>query len=322
MSPGPSYSEILDLYRRGQIDAALSALALLSEEEIQSGQKLVMKALDESGAGDTDSGSVLLRTAALVHTDAAFRLPDSNAAGIQRHLVVARACIEKVAARGRDDAFVRDWWVLVISYFQGQFDLLKAGELGRRARDLVRDSPELFLAIGVTQEMAWTVTHDDDQEYGFTGDLRQAESDYRKALAIQPDFVEARLRLGRVLTLRGDSDGALQALAALQSAEDMGFRYLGYLFQGNALERRGNAAEAEKRYLAAFAALPEGQSARLALAHLRHAAGARAAAAEAVRATATDRGVREIVDPWFWYTRGLFWRADALMRTLRAQVQR
>jgi hypothetical protein len=68
--------------------------------------------------------------------------------------------------------------------------------------------------------------------------------------------------------------------------------------------------------------LPEGQSARLALAHLRHAAGARAAAAEAVRATAVDRGVGETVDPWFWYTRGLFWRAAGYMRALRAQVQR
>jgi hypothetical protein len=125
-----------------------------------------------------------------------------------------------------------------------------------------------------------------------------------------------------VLTLRGDYEGALRALSATRSPEDAGFRYLRHLFEGDALERRGNAAEAEQRYLGAFAAVPEGQSARLALAHLRHAAGARAAAAEAVRATAVDRGVGETVDPWFWYTRGLFWRAAGYMRALRAQVQR
>ena len=312
-----SYAQILELYQRDQIDAALSALAELSEEDVRSGQRLVIQAFDQSGAAD-----LLLRVGALLHTEAAFRLSNSSSVGTLRHLAFARTYLEKLAHRRRDDRFVHDWWIMVIAFFQGQFDLLKANELSRLAHDLVGDSPELFLATGVTQEMAWTRSHDDDQEYALKGDLRAAEFAYRKALAGEPDLVEASLRLGRVLTLRGDYDGALRALSAVRSTGDAGFRYLGHLFEGDALERRGSSAEAEKRYIAAFAALPEGQSARLALAHLRHAAGARAAAAEAVRATAVDRGVGETVDPWLWYTRGLFWRAAGYMLALRAQVQR
>src|SRR5258705_2940316 len=166
---------------------------------------------------------------------------------------------------------------MLIVFCEGRFELVRARELARAAHESAGDSPELWLAAGVTEEMAWTMSHSDGYHGLIAGDLKEAESAYRKALAAQPDLVEARLRLGRVLTLRGDFDGALRELAALRSIEDGGFRYLAHLFSGDALERCGRSPAAEQRYIAAFAALPEGQSARLALAHLRHAAGARAA---------------------------------------------
>jgi tetratricopeptide (TPR) repeat protein len=217
---------------------------------------------------------------------------------------------------------VRDWWLLVISVFQGQFDLVMANELGRQARDSAGESPELWLAIGVTEEMAWTVSADAGVEYPFKGDLQDAESAYRRALAGQPDLVEARVRLGRVLTLRGAIDESLRVLGAIGAGEDAESRYLARLFEGEALERSGKVAEAEQRYFAAFAAVPRAQSARLALARLRHLNGQRAEAAAAVRATADDRGAAEDTDPWFWYTRGLLWRAPEYLQGLRAAVER
>jgi hypothetical protein len=99
-------------------------------------------------------------------------------------------------------------------------------------------------------------------------------------------------------------------------------RYLARLFEGEALERSGKVAEAEQRYFAAFAAVPRAQSARLALAHLRHLNGQRAEATATVRATAEDRGATEDTDPWFWYARGLLWRAPEYLQGLRATIER
>jgi hypothetical protein len=64
------------------------------------------------------------------------------------------------------------------------------------------------------------------------------------------------------------------------------------------------------------------QSARLALAHLRHLNGRRADAAATVRTTAADRTAPDDDDPWFWYTHGLLWRAPEYLQRLRAAVGR
>jgi hypothetical protein len=59
----------------------------------------------------------------------------------------------------------------------------------------------------------------------------------------------------------------------------------------------------------------------MALAHLRHANGARAEAANEVRATAANPRVAETWDPWLWYSRGLYWRVGGYLQSLRTQVQ-
>jgi tetratricopeptide (TPR) repeat protein len=324
-SPSPSvapvslsYTEILDLYRHGRADEALAALLTVSDRDVASDQKEIIQSLVPSPRADPRA--VAVRVGALMHAQAAFWLIDRNPTGAQRHLAVARTYIEKLASR-EQDSFVRGWWIMVIGFFQGRFDLQRANLLTRAARASAGDSPELFLAEGVTQEIAWTRAHEDEREYAVAGDLREAESAYRKALAGDLDLIEARVRLGRVLTLKEEFDGALRVLDPLGSTEDAGFRYLAQLFAGDALERRGDAAGAEKRYVAAFAAVPTGQSARLALAHLRHAAGARTAAADAVRATALERGVAETADPWLLYIHGLYWRTGGYLQTLLKQVE-
>jgi tetratricopeptide (TPR) repeat protein len=315
-----AYSQILDRYQHGATDA-LAALIALSDTDVAFGQKVIVEAFKRSRVRAGSPEWLRLRVAALLHVEAAFDLADRDPGRAFRHLKVARADLETIAERGRD-SFVRDCWVMLIAFYQGRFELVRAHELGRAAQESAGDSPELWLAAGVTEEMAWTMSQADGYHGFIAGDLKDAESAYRKALTAQPDLVEVRLRLGRVLTLRGDLDGALQELDALRSIDDAGFRYLAHLFAGDALERGGRAPAAEQRYIAAFAALPEGQSARLALAHLRHAAGVRAAAAEAARAAALDRGAGETVDPWFWYIRGLSWRTGHLLSTLREQVRR
>jgi tetratricopeptide (TPR) repeat protein len=320
-SPPPvsyAYAQILDRYQQADT-GALAALTALSDTDVAYGQRTIVRAFQRSRGLLPDV--LRMRAAALIHIEAAFDLADRDSGRAFAQMTFAAAYLDTLAEWKRD-GFVRDCWVMLIAFYQGRFELVRAHQLWRAARNSAGDSPELWLAAGVTEEMAWTMAHGDDYQGLIAGSLSEAESDYRKALATQADLVEARVRLGRVLTLRGDTDGALREFDALRSTDDPGFRYLAHLFAGDALERSGRAQAAEGRYIAAFAAFPEGQSARLALAHLRHAAGARAAAAEAVSAASVDRRVGDNSDPWVWYTVGLSWRAGYLLSTLREQVRR
>jgi len=316
------YAHVLDLYRAGQIDTALKELVTLTPDQIESDRAALLRGFDKGKLDSSVRAAASMRLAAMVHTEAAMALRERDIIGWKRHVGIARAYVEKLARlRDQQVPLPRMWWVLMMTYLQGQFDLSAAAELGDRAHDTVGDSPELFLAIGATQEMGWTWHHEADVAAPFKGDLKDAERAYRNSLAAQPDFLEARLRLGRVLTLRGDMDGALKSLGEIGDRTEPAFRYLARLFEGDAFERRGDLAEAERRYLVATAALPAAQSAHVALAHVRHAIGARTEAAENVRVTAGATSTPNTEDPWFWYSRGLSWRTPGYLRALRAMVQ-
>jgi hypothetical protein len=98
------------------------------------------------------------------------------------------------------------------------------------------------------------------------------------------------------------------------------YQYLARLFEGDVYELAGKLADAERQYLAAVALMPESQSAFIALAHVRHAQGARAQAAHDVRVTTGTKGVPDTADPWFWYSRGTAWRGQVYLDDLRRMI--
>jgi len=322
LPPTSPYAHVLDLYRAGQDQAARLALAELTSDQIARGKETLLEAFDSTVGDQASRAAASMRVAVLVHTERAIAPRARDSVPEWRYQIgVARTYVEKLASRDRSDPFPRTWWLMTTAYLQGQFALPAAKEFGDWAHDSVGDSPELFLAMGATQEMGWTGQHEEGVDSPFKGDLKDAERAYRNALAAQPDLVEARLRLGRVLTLHGDTDGAVRILAGIGEGTDAAYRYLARMFEGDLFERRGDAAEARRRYLAATALLPRAQSAYVALAHVRHTMGARAEAAEDVRITTLDRSVPDAGDPWFWYSRGLSWRANGYLDDLREMVR-
>ena len=315
------YSQVLDLYRAGEARAALLKLATLTSDQIASGKDALLKASDSPIHAEAERAAASMRIAALVHTESAIGLRGGDDTPEWRYQIgVARAYAEKLASRDRGAGFPRKWWLLVTAYLQGEFALASAKEFEEWAHDSVGDDPELLLAIGATQEMGWT-GHEADADFPFNGDLKEAERAYRHALAVQPDLVEARLRLGRVLTLRGDTGGAVRLLAEIDERAEREYRYLARMFEGDAFERMGNDAEAERRYLAATALLPEAQSAHLGLAQVRHKRGARAEAAESVRATTQTKTVPDTSEPWFRYSSGLARHTSRYLEELLAMVR-
>ena len=200
---------------------------------------------------------------------------------------------------------------------KGAFQLHGTSIAARAIHD--GDSALLLLALGATEEMGWSLHQEEDAPPFVDGDLKEAERDYRQALVISPELVEARLRLGRVLALRKD-DEAAKILEQIGEGIEAPYQYLARLFQGDLYERVGKLQDAERQYLAAVAVMPESQSAFLALAHVRHAQGARAQAAQDVRVTTGARGVPDTADPWFWYARGTDWRGLVYFDDLRKMI--
>jgi tetratricopeptide (TPR) repeat protein len=148
--------------------------------------------------------------------------------------------------------------------------------------------------------------------------FRSAETLLRKALAVDPAFVEAGLRLGRVLTRLDKHDEALTHLQKAQSSDDPATAYYAHLFAGDATHALGRLDEARRHYQAAIDVFPESQAARLALGVVLRSTGDRAAALAAIEPIlgAPSRGPDD--DPWWEYYDGDAAQVDRLLEELRA----
>jgi tetratricopeptide (TPR) repeat protein len=319
-SPSGSYGEAIDLFRAGQDDLAVKKLAAVTTYEVQQERETLFTAFASKQREVSERAAATMRAAALVHTDRAFAaIARDNQKEFRDQLAFAQSYIDKLVAADHRSAFARTWRVLVLALFHEGRMVLAAAQFARRAHDAGGDSAEFLLALGVTEEMAWWIHHEEDEDPGIKGDLKDAERHYRQALILSPDLVDARVRLGRVLVLRDEAEG-IKILAQVRESADVQSRYLANLFEGDALEKRGDLEEAERRYTTAVSLIPAAQSAYLALAHIRHARGARAEAAEEVRATAQATDVGEVADPWFLYSRGTASRGRTYLEEARRMI--
>jgi tetratricopeptide (TPR) repeat protein len=319
-NPSGSYGEAIDLLRAGQDDLAAKRLAAVTTYEMQQGREALFTAFASKQREVSERAAATMRAAVLVHTERAFAaIARDNLKEFRDQLAFAESYIDKLVAADHRSPFARTWRVLVLAFFhEGRF-VLAADQFARRAHDAGGDSAEFLLALGATEEMAWWIHHEEDEDPGIKGDLKDAERHYRQALILSPDLVEARVRLGHVLLLRDDAEG-MKILAQVGERAEVSDRYLANLFEGEALEKSGEITEAERRYATAVSLIPTAQSAHMALAHLHHARGARAEAAEEVRSTSRPDGVGDTSDPWFLYSRGTALRGRRYLDELRSMI--
>jgi tetratricopeptide (TPR) repeat protein len=313
ISPQPtkvSYIDVIELYRRGEDELALKQFALLTDTDIRLGRKAVLT-----------GGAARIRAATVLHTVRAFAArAHDDAFDFQYQFRYARGYVSALMSRERRvPPFVQTWQLFVMSSYHGQRGVQAAREFGRAARDPHGDSALLLLALGATEEMGWSMQQEEDPPANVDGDLKDAERDYRQALVLSPELIEARLRLGRVLALRND-DESMRVFDQIAEGIEAPYQYLARLFEGDVYERAGKLADAERQYLTAVALMPESQSAFLALAHVRYTRGARAQSAQDVRVTTGARGVPDTADPWFWYSRGTAWRGPVYLDDLRKMI--
>ena len=306
-----SYTDVIELYRHGEDELALKQLNMLTYADIATGRKAVL-----------NSGAASIRSAAILHTVRAFAArAHDDVLEFQHHFRYARGYVSFLMSRERSlPPFVQTWILFVMSSYHGQRAVLAAREFGRGAHDPHGDSALLLLALGATEEMGWAMHQQEDAPANVDGDLKDAERDYRQALVISPALVEARLRLARVLALRKDEEST-GIFEQIGDGIEAPYQYLARLFEGELLEHAGKLSDAERQYSVAVAIIPESQSAFLALAHVRHAQGARAQSAQDVRVTTGAKGVPDTADPWFWYSRGTAWRGPVYLDDLRKMIE-
>jgi tetratricopeptide (TPR) repeat protein len=148
-------------------------------------------------------------------------------------------------------------------------------------------------------------------------ELQRAEQFFREALALAPDDVEARLRLGHTLGELGrHKEAAVELQTALDAKPDSKRLYLAELFLGRveeALERRDVARRCYERAAALY---PNAQSPELALSRLARQTGDRSAAQRSLErlASMVDIGVS---DPWWGFYAPHNDDADVLVARMR-----
>jgi len=179
------------------------------------------------------------------------------------------------------DAMVRQWYRATVAWMEQHED----HEIDHvdRAHELFPDDPDvLFLTACMHETFAsphmQSAVRSAVVPSGFSfglgsdrAELRKAEGLFRRAIAARPQFAEARLRLGRVLTLLGQATPAAAELRkAIDSTNDPLLLYYGHLFLGAAQEALSRFDEARAAYERALALRPTHVDAHVNLGRLLH----------------------------------------------------
>jgi len=347
MAPAPAHAqqhidthslalaEALATYRGGDLRAALARLGTIPDEKLT-------EAVNRFCTRDDVPPPIRLvrmRITAALLTEMAFATIQRNPfAWGGPHILSARALVRRLAQLAGDrrdgagDAeygFARDWYLLVVSFRHGRAEVGWSRAYLAEARDLFPTDPAVLMVSGSDHEMLSNVSDGYVTRFNTSGqrlgetrinperELEDAEKFLRQAVALDPQFLEARLRLGRVLLRNGDLDGALRELRAALAHPDDQIRYLAWTFLGMADVERGDLEGAERCYTEALRLFPEGQIAMLARSEAAYLSGR---GGEAAAQVVSMLRVQRKEDPWWMYLLGDWWHFEARVIRLRAEA--
>jgi tetratricopeptide (TPR) repeat protein len=312
-SPPPtisSYQALLEQYRHGSADAAVAEIVSWDARRIIA----VTPPPDALAVADEK----VLQAMAMLHLEAIVK-----GAPREPHLPPAYSAFAWLVKRQASSAFVRGWYIAMRSVLMSQ-----GGGTQGMARPIAPDA-ELLLLGGSEVEALATIMmivdgYDHDSRRNFEARLAEAEEKYREALAMDATLVEAHLRLGRVLTLRGRLDEARGELERARGEATTGYlRYLAALFLGQVHERAGRFKAASACYESAIGEYPDSQTAYVALGRVLQLSGDHDAGWSAVRKMFGEAAPRNPEhDPWWVHWYGQYWQINRRIADLRAMVRR
>lgn len=242
-------------------------------------------------------------------------------AGAERQLALAEIWILVLSRSppvGDDDdlgaqTVRREWSIGVIEYLtmMSHFDRARA-RVAELLRGAARD-PDAMLVAGIVYEGSYRRAVWDRLARGVAATAqsraaeyrREAETLYRRTLASAPLNVEAGVRLGRLLSERGDTREAKDVLTrVLRDSIASDIACVGYVLLGDLARRGGGLGESGEYYQRALMMRPESQIARLAVALWLDLSGRSDEAKLTVAALASSRISSAGGDPWERYAFG------------------
>jgi tetratricopeptide (TPR) repeat protein len=231
------------------------------------------------------------------------------------------------------DETVRRWYLGGCAYML-RTRFIELDQFSRALELFPNDTDVLFFVASVheyfagvrTQSVMRTMKGPRDVKFDILEEgpeLRLAEQSYKRALEKNPKLIEARIRLGRVLGLRGRHEEAIEQLRQGRTAEEPVLQFYAHLFLGGEFEALGNRADARQSYERAAALAPTAQSPLLGLSRLAEQAGDKAVAREFVaRMLKLPPNEPERGDPWWVYEIVQARAVDALLADVRQRISR
>jgi tetratricopeptide (TPR) repeat protein len=289
------------------------------------------------GGDSTADRTAAAASPVLLRPRLTVRIVDARQVGMDYygcHWDIARLLLDQVRPSPVADILVRDWYRAVASVFANRSLLAESHVHLEHAESLFPADAEIARAAGVLHEAEASPgiqrfvesTPPDSHMRTSVGsrrsNLRQAQSSYRKAAALDPDSAEAHLRLGRVSGLLGGHDEAARELRrAGEVAREPRARYFASLFLGVEEDALGRPAPARAAFERAAALFPRAQSPYLALSQLARRHGERIDARrfiDEVWSRSNEDRVR--ADPWATYLTGIVTEPDVLLAEVRTAL--
>jgi tetratricopeptide (TPR) repeat protein len=261
----------------------------------------------------------------------------------------ARALLARITPSPGADPFVGLWYHATAAYLfrNGEFGEV-ATHLEDAARLLPQDARILFdrgcLAEALSMNLFQQLVEDAPEHWVFAasgqaikqppprvvlpsaqdGNARAAEF-YRRALIVDPQLDEARVRLARLL--EGDkhyADADRELATALEAPPDRAVAFYAHLLGARAAEAQGQPEGAQAHVQAALALFPHAESAWLAASHLALLNGDADGALSALDDLAADPPNldRSTTDPWSQYPYGVGRMAELVLTELWRAVPR
>jgi tetratricopeptide (TPR) repeat protein len=210
------------------------------------------------------------------------------------------------------DPFVGEWYHAVASFLFAQRLYGEATDHFSHAAQVLADDPRLLFDRGCYAEILGLPVHQLFVSDSVAGAMRpnvpplaetngEAERLFRRALEVDPSFVEARVHLARLLDIRGaDAEAASQLNTAADSNPQGVVGFYAHLFDARVSQRRGALDDAAAQYREALALYPHAQSALLGLSQVGLAGGDAQAALKALERLGPE-SLKGDADPWWDY---------------------
>jgi hypothetical protein len=301
------YLALLTRYARDPDGAVqfLTTTPSWNRRSIEDDVKVCMKVTAAFGGDASPCDTRRRALSAMLHAEAAMRLSNTDTPGAAFHFTMSR----RVGAYVKDrPAFSEKWYELLTMMRLSEGDTIGARDVAFEAKNRLDHSAVGLFLNGVISEVSTMFDFKnlrdplppyDRQSQRIRAGMSSATRDYVSALAIDPAFARARLRLGWTLTVL-EEPGAEPALIAAGESTDRSTRYLSRLFLGSLAARRGQLDRALDLYRAARDEGPGFQSACVAVSQTLHALGSQSQS-EAIAAQCLTMADD---DPWWLYRAG------------------